>query len=118
MTAVRTGIALAMLLAAAPAVRADMVSMRAHYSLSLATAASDNPLQGVEGALDIEQIQTCDGWSFRYDQAQQMTTRDGRRWIDRSAISARESLDGRQLRFTVHVEPRKAISSTIAAARR
>lgn len=89
------------LLAAVPALSAEIVPHRASYTLTLGQAKSSSGVVDIQGAMYIEWQEVCDGWTINQRMRFQMTDSDGDRTDNDINFSSWEAKNGLSYRFTL-----------------
>jgi hypothetical protein len=105
-------LALSSLLAAAPALSADLAAHRALYALALQSARGD--VTAASGTMAYEVIDACEGWAVRQRLRMVLTNRDGQDVEMLSDYTTYESKDGLKLRFRMHQTTDQSVTTDLA----
>ncbi len=87
--------------AAAGAINLDLLSHRAIYELSLASAATGSGVARVDGRMALEWVQTCEGFTALQRIGMRVADGEGRRIDSDYTLSSWESKDGAVFRFNI-----------------
>ncbi len=98
-TCLRLVLALSALLAIAGAARADLVSHRALYKLTLGSSGSASTVADLNGRMALELVDVCDGWTLGQRIVLDVVRPDGQEFRSYTSFTSWESKDGTRFRF-------------------
>lgn len=98
----------------APLTARALVSHRGVYSLTLDRARENAGIVDVSGAMVFEMIDACESWATRQRFSMTLRIREGTELETGSDYATLESMDGRNLRFSLTQVTQGAVSSRVA----